>query len=178
MENLGFNMDQEVTNYYGVNNNNLPENNNIIQQSNVKQRGWKFFFVRLFYMLAFAIGLTYAMSRFSGQGILDSLQNTTFIFTLPVLFIIGFALAMWKFWFSVPWFILATVIVNSLIFGGFGGDVIELTAVEIPIFLIITIVVFGVERGFSAIPQKWLRITLASLPFVIMLATILFTYFK
>ena len=148
------------------------------QQSNVRQSGWKFFFVRLFYMLAFAIGLTYTMSRFSGQGILNSLQNTAVIFTLPVLFIIGFALAMWRFWFSIPWFILATVIVNDMIFRGSDSTVLGLTAIEVPIFLVITLVVFGIEKGFSLIPQRWLRISLAMLPFVIMLLTIFFTYFR
>jgi len=157
------------------------ESNNMIQQSSVKQRGWKFFFVRLFYMLALSFGLAYTLLRSSGQGILESFQETASFFTaqllfVPLVFIIGFALAMWKFWYSIPWFILATVIVNSLIFG-FNGDALGLSIYEVLIFLGVTLVVFALERGFSAISRKWIRISLALLPFIIMFFIILFTYF-
>lgn len=146
--------------------------------SYIKKRGFKLFLIRASYMLIFALALAYTIFRSYGATISDSLYSTSSVFTLPILFIIGFALAMIRFWYSIPWFIFATVVVNSLIFNGINGGVLTLTAIEVPIFLIVTLLVFGVERGFSAIPKKWLRVSLALLPFVIMLITIFLTYFR
>jgi len=71
---------------------------------------------------------------------------------------------------------IVTPIVNYFLFGLEGGIAISLP--KIPIFLIVTLVVFGVEKGFSTIPQKWIRWSLAILPFVVMLITILVTYLR
>ena len=141
----------------------------------IQKRGFKLFIIRFSYILVFILALAYTMFRSSGATILQSIGGLPSIFLMSFLFIIGFTVAMYKFLYSIIYFVLATFIVNMILFGG-GG--IWLSVVEIPIFLLVTLVVSAVERGFRAIPQKWLRITLALLPFVIMLATILFTYFR
>ena len=146
---------------------------NIIQQDStqqvreeyVKKKGFKLFLIRFFYMLVLSLSITYTIFRVIGETIFQAITYTGIVFTLPIIFIIGFALAMWRFWYSIPWFILATVVVNSFMFG-FGG--LGLSAIEIPIFLVVTLVVLGIEKMFSKISLKWLRMTLALLPFIIM----------
>ena len=67
---------------------------------------------------------------------------------------------------------------NSRLFGGFGLGLLALSAIEVLIFLTVTLAVFGAERRFSAITRKELRIYLALLPFVVILIAILLTYFR
>lgn len=111
----------------------------------------------------------------NGEGIIQSLQNTSFVFTLPILFVIGFALAMWKFWYSIIYFITVTFIANYFIFGN--NEFFRISLIEIPIFIVVTLAVFVIERGFSK-AQEGVRILLACIPFIIMLILIISTYFK
>ncbi|MDO8509301.1 MAG: hypothetical protein Q7S27_06500 [Nanoarchaeota archaeon] len=126
--------------------------------------------MRFGYLLLLMI-LTLTAMGGSFRNIMDSLSDGIGIIFL--LFIIGFTISTWRFWWGAAFLSLATIVVNVMIFGDLNS--LTISAIEIPFFVGIEAIFFFINKGYEGIQNKKLRWSLVAIPLVILLLLTIMT---